>query len=44
METENSKREMLVELGLEESLIFRNPDYEDAIIGCQLPTPKGVGL
>ena len=30
---ELSKREQLVEFGLEESIVFRNPDYEDAIVG-----------
>lgn len=27
------KRDLLCELGLEESVVFENPDYEDAIIG-----------
>ena len=36
METENSKRELLVASGLEESIVFRNPDYEDAIVGYDI--------
>lgn len=36
METENSKREVLVGFGLEESIVFRNPDYEDAIVGYDI--------
>lgn len=27
------KRDLLCELGLEESVVFESPDYEDAIIG-----------
>lgn len=27
------RRELLVELGLEESIVFENPDYDSAIIG-----------
>lgn len=30
---ELSKRELLIEFGLEESIVFRNPDYDDAIVG-----------
>ncbi len=36
METENSKRELLVASGLEESIVFRNPDYEGAIVGYDI--------
>lgn len=36
MESENSKRELLVASGLEESIVFRNPDYEDAIVGYDI--------
>lgn len=30
---ETSRRDMLVELGLEESIVFENPDYDSAIVG-----------
>lgn len=33
---EQSKRELLVEFGLEESIVFRNPDYDDAIVGYDI--------
>ena len=33
---EQSKREVLVGFGLEESIVFRNPDYEDAIVGYDI--------
>lgn len=33
---EENKREVLVGVGLEESLVFRNPDYEDAIVGYDI--------
>ena len=38
------KRDMLVELGLEESIVFENPHFDSAIIGydaSQLHPPKG---
>lgn len=28
-----SKRDLLVELGYEDSIVFENPDYDNAIIG-----------
>lgn len=28
-----SKREFLVEIGLEDSIVFENPDYESAMVG-----------
>ena len=30
---ENTKRELLNELGLEDSVVFENPSYDSAIIG-----------
>ena len=29
----DSKREFLVEIGLEDSIVFENPDYESAMVG-----------
>lgn len=28
-----SNRELLVEMGIEESVVFENPNYDDAIVG-----------
>lgn len=35
-----SKRESLVDMGYEDSVVFENPDYDDAIIG--VTTDGGV--
>lgn len=33
MENKQTKREILKEIGLEDSIVFENPDYDSAIIG-----------
>ena len=33
MENKRPRRDLLNELGLEESIVFENPDYDSAIIG-----------
>jgi hypothetical protein len=33
METKQERRDLLCELGLEDSVVFENPDYDSAIIG-----------
>ena len=33
MENKQTKRELLKEIGLEDSIVFENPDYDSAIIG-----------
>ena len=33
MEKKTPKRDLLNELGMEDSIVFENPDYDSAIIG-----------
>ena len=39
---ETSRRDMLVELGLEESIVFENPDYDSAIVGWDENTGRVI--
>ena len=37
-----NKRELLCDLGLEESIVFENPDYQDAIVGYDVVSNRVV--
>lgn len=38
----SNNRELLVELGLEDSIVFENPDYDSAIIGYDVNSSRIV--
>ena len=38
----SNNRELLVELGLENSIVFENPDYDSAIIGYDVNSSRIV--
>ena len=42
MKNKTSRRDLLNELGLEESIVFENPDYDSAIIGYDDNTDRVV--
>jgi hypothetical protein len=37
-----SKRELLIEMGLEEAIVFESPDYDDAIVGYDVCSERVV--
>lgn len=37
-----NKRELLCDLGLEESIVFEDPDYQDAIVGYDVVSKRVV--
>lgn len=42
MKMETTNRELLVELGLENSVVFENPDYDSAIVGWDVNSERIV--
>lgn len=37
-----SRREQLIEMGLEEAIVFESPDYDDAIVGYDVCSERVV--
>ena len=37
-----SRRELLIEMGLEEAIVFESPDYDDAIVGYDVCSERVV--